>query len=64
MKRKELKNIAKKIAKYEKILKNTTDMAEKATAEQAIMKLSSSVDNFEDIFAIDELVLEYLAEDT
>ena len=33
MKRKELKNIAKKIAKYEKILKNTTDMAEKAVAE-------------------------------
>lgn len=61
MKKKELKNLAQKIAKEERIIQSSTaSTAEKAKAEQEIMRLSSHVDSFEDIIAIDELVQEIL----
>ena len=62
MKQKELKNLAKKIAKFELIIQNSDDMAERAKAEVAIMELSGKVNSLEDIVIIDELVQEYIEE--
>ena len=60
MKKKELKNLAAKIAKYEKIVQTSEDTKAVKRAEEEIMKLSSCVDSLEDITAIDELVMEIL----
>lgn len=60
MKRKELKNLAEKIAKCEKIIQTSTDTKEKAKAEQEIMRISSSVADLDDLLQIDELVMEIL----
>lgn len=60
MKKKELKNLATKIAKCEKIIQFSDDKKAIARAEDEIMKLSSSVDSLEDMVAIDELVMELL----
>lgn len=56
MKNKELKNLAQKIAKYEKIIQSTQDAKEKRKAEEEVMKLSSSIQCVEDMVRIDELV--------
>lgn len=60
MKRKELKNIAKKIAKAELIIQTSTDNKEIARAQQDIFDLSGQVTNLEDMTIIDELVQELL----
>ena len=60
MKKKELKNLAQKIAKAEMIIQTSTSTEEKAKAEQEIMKLSSHVDKLEDIIIVDEMVQEIL----
>ena len=60
MKKKELKNLAAKIAKYEKIVQTSEDTKAVKRAEEEIMKLSSCVDSLEDMTAIDELVMEIL----
>ena len=60
MKKKELKNLAKKIAKYELILQNSTDTKEKEQAQNEIMKLTSEVHSFEDIDLLDEMLQEFL----
>lgn len=60
MKRKELKRIAEKIAKNEKIIQNGKDMKQKMEAEANIMKLSEQLENIEDILKVDELVQEIL----
>ena len=60
MKPKELKNIAKQIAKYEHIIQTSDDKKAVHQAEEEIMRLSSSVDRLEDMVAIDELVMELL----
>ena len=62
MKQKELKNLAKKIAKYELIIQTTDDLSERSKAEAAIMELSGKVNSLEDIVIIDELVQEYIEE--
>lgn len=62
MKRKEIKNLAQKIAKYERIIQTSNDKKVIAQAEEEIMKVSSSVHSLEDMMAIDELVLELLNE--
>lgn len=64
MKKKELKNLAQKIAKQERIVQNSADPTEIKRAQEEILRLSSSVTNFEDIFAIDELVQEILSENS
>ena len=61
MKKKELKNLAAKIAKYERIIQTSDDKKAVRQAEEEIMRLSSSVDSLEDMVAIDELVMELLA---
>ena len=56
MKQKELKNLAKKIAQFEKIIQATDDANEKKRAENEIMKLSNGVKSLEDMIIIDELI--------
>lgn len=60
MKKKELKNLATKIAKCERIIQTSDDKKAIHQAEEEIMRLSSSVDKLEDMVAIDELVMELL----
>lgn len=61
MKRKELKDLAKKIAKAEIIIRDSNDPDAIKRAESEIMKLSGHVDRFEDMVIIDDLVQEILA---
>ena len=60
MKTKELKNLAKKIAKYEQIIQNSDDKEAIRNAEAEIMKISGCVKSLEDMMLIDELVQELL----
>ena len=60
MKKKELKNLAAKIAKCERIIQTSEDKKAVRQAEDEIMRLSSSVDRLEDMIVIDELVMEIL----
>lgn len=63
MKRKELKNLAQKIAKAELICSSTdTTDKEKRAAELEIEKLISHVESFEDMIIIDELIQDILTE--
>lgn len=60
MKAKELKNIAKQIAKYELIIRESDDKKAVQNAQLQIMELSGRVDRLEDMVAIDEYVQEIL----
>ena len=60
MKQKEIKNLAQKIAKYERVIQTSDDKKLVRQAEEEIMKLSSSVTSLDDMVAIDELVMEML----
>lgn len=60
MKAKELKNIAKQIAKYELVIRNSEDKKAIQNAQLQIMELSGRVDRLEDMVAIDEYVQEIL----
>ena len=60
MKAKELKNIAKQIAKYELIIQNSDDDKEIREAQTKVMELSGRVEKLEDMVAIDEYVQEIL----
>lgn len=64
MKRKEIQNLAKKIAQQEQILQNAATPEEKKRAEQEIVKLSSCVKTIEDMLAVDEAVLDLLAKNS
>ena len=61
MKKKELKNLAKKIAECEYIIQTSQDDYEKNQAKNEIFKLTNSVHNFEDLDLMDEMVQEFLA---
>ena len=61
MKRKELKELAKKIAKQEKILQNSEDPKECAAAQDEIMRLSGHISSLEDMTILDEMIQEILA---
>ena len=60
MKKKEIKNIAEKIAKQELIIRDSENEKEKTTAKREIEKLSKCVNKIEDMILIDELVIEIL----
>ncbi len=60
MKKKELKNLAKKIAQAEYVLQNSEDIDEKQQARDEILKVSSGVHSFEDLDLLDEMVQEFL----
>lgn len=64
MKRKELKNLAQKIAKQELIILNSDNPKEVKIAEQEIMRLSGCVDSIEEITVIDEIVQEILSKNS
>ena len=60
MKAKELKNIAKQIAKYEFIIQTSDDKKAVRDAQMKVMELSGRVERLEDMVAIDEYVQECL----
>ena len=60
MKKKELKNLAEKIAKQEVIIQTSKDSAEVQAAQEEIMRLSSRVHDLQDIDIIDEMVQDLL----
>ena len=64
MKKKELKNLAQKIANQERIIANSDNPNEVTAAQAEIMRLSKQIHDFQDIDLIDELVQELLKEDT
>lgn len=64
MKRKELKNLAQKIAKCELIVQTSDNAKEVSRAQQEIMRLSGCVESIEDITIIDELVQEILSKNS
>lgn len=61
MKKKELKNLAKKIAACEQVIQKNEDEYEVEQAQQEIMRLSSTVHSFEDLDLIDEMVQDLLS---
>lgn len=61
MKKKELKNLAEKIAKCEYVIQNSKDNQAVEAAKQEIMRLSSQVHDFQDLDAIDEMIQNILA---
>lgn len=61
MKRKEILNLAKKIAQQEIILQNSKDTKEKSQAEAEIMKLCASVKSIDDMVEVDDAVQEILS---
>lgn len=60
MKRKELKNLANKIAKLEQIIQRNEDPKQVQQAKDEIMKLLGHVDSLEDIMLMDELIQDIL----
>ena len=64
MKRKEKRQLAEKIAKYERIVQNSTDKKEIKEAQNKIIELSSHVETIEDITDIDEIVQDLLKQNT
>ena len=60
MKQKEIKNLAQKIAKYERIVQESDDKHLVRQAQEKIMDLTSGVTSLDDMVAIDELVMEML----
>ena len=60
MKQKELKNLAKKIAKLELTIQNTDDVNVIAECEQEIMYLTGRVTSFEEFDILDEMIQEIL----
>ena len=60
MKKKELKNLAQKIAKAERIIQTSDDPKMIARAEQEIMELSGHAKTIEDMVIIDEMVQDIL----
>lgn len=61
MKRKELKNLAKKLAQCEYILQISDNQYEKEQARDEIMKISSGIHSFEDLDLLDEMVQDLLS---
>lgn len=62
MKRKELKNLAKKIADAEYIIQNSGDAKAVAKAQDTIIELSGKAMSLEDMMIIDEMVQDLLSE--
>lgn len=60
MKRKELKNLAKKIALAEQKLASATNPNERQKYQNQIIELSGHIDSYDDIFILDGLIQEIL----
>ena len=61
MKRKEIQQLAKKIAKLELIIQNSDDKNEVHRAEEEVMRISANICSLADMEAIDEAVQEILS---
>lgn len=61
MKRKELNNLAKKIAKAELIIQKSQDSNKIEQAKKDIIKLSGQVSSLEEVVLLDELVQQYFS---
>ena len=61
MKRKEIQQLAKKIAKLELIIQNSDDKNEVHRAEEEVMRISANIRSLADMGAIDEAVQEILS---
>lgn len=62
MKKKELKEIAKRMARAEQIISTSNDSEEIREAENTVMTLSMRLNSTDDMLAVDELVREILSE--
>ena len=62
MKKKELKQLASKIAKCEYIIQTSSDKSAIRRAQDDILTLSGQVDRLEDMVIIDEYVQDTLAD--
>jgi len=60
MTKKEKENLAIEIAETEVILQNATSEEDKKNAAQKIFKLSDKIESLDDLFEIDEIILNYL----
>ena len=60
MKQKEIKNLAQKIAKYERIVQTSDDKHLVRQAQEKIMELTNGVTSLDYMVAIDEAVMELL----
>ena len=60
MKKKELKNLAAKLAGYEKIIQTSDNKEEVRKAEEEIMKVTRKIESFEDLMELDELIMKLL----
>lgn len=60
MTKKELKKMAKELARLENILKTTDDSDTRYHTEQEIMTLTNKVENLEDMVMLDEMVMALL----
>ena len=60
MKRKEIKNLAKKIGEQELIIKNADDPKVIARAQDLITELGAKVESFEDMIMLDEAIQDFL----
>ena len=56
MKKKELKNLAEKIAQAQVVMDTTSDSDEKRKAQRRIIELTGQVQDIEDFFILDELI--------
>lgn len=62
MNRKEMKNLAKKIAKIEQVLQTSTDVTEKRELEEQIFALTNHITSLEEMMEIDDMILSLLEE--
>ena len=60
MKRKELKNLASKMAKCEMVIQSSTDPKAVKEAQEEVMRLSKCVDSIDDIIILDEMIQDIL----
>ena len=60
MRKKEIKNLAKRIAACELVLKDSEDKQEIAKAQNEIMNITSQITSINDLLAIDAIVVELL----
>lgn len=60
MNKKEIKNLAKQIAKAELTIQNSTDQKEKKYAMDMIIALSSKLSSLEEMERVDEMVQKIL----
>lgn len=63
MKKKELKNLAKQIAKLELIIQASTDDEAVKNAQNTEIRLINRLDSLEDMDLLDEMVQQYMQEE-